>query len=102
MLVALFVYLISLFFFSPDADDKVCGGGRRRSGEDLSAHLLHNQQVPFRVCSHCKSPTRRHVRIFICVKTRQPILFIVTRLFSKISSEMSIFPTQTTKSVILR
>ena len=36
----------------PDADHQVCGGGWRCRGEDLPFDLLHNQQVPFRICPH--------------------------------------------------
>ena len=30
----------------------VCGRGRWCGGEDLSSHLIHHKQVPFRVCSY--------------------------------------------------
>lgn len=41
----IFIWLI-FFRFRINADDQVRGGGRRCGGKDVSAHLLHNQQIP--------------------------------------------------------
>ena len=35
-----------------DADYQVRGGGRRRRGQDLPAHLVHHQQIPVRIRPH--------------------------------------------------
>uniref|UniRef100_A0A8B9K5L6 Cell division cycle 42, like n=1 Tax=Astyanax mexicanus TaxID=7994 RepID=A0A8B9K5L6_ASTMX len=35
-----------------DADNKMCGGRGRSCWENLPPHLLHNQQIPLRICSH--------------------------------------------------
>ena len=32
-----------------NANNKMCGGRRRRRGQDLSAHFVHNKQIPERV-----------------------------------------------------
>lgn len=42
----------ALFRFPSDADYKMCGGGGRCGGKDLFIDLLHNQQVPFRICAY--------------------------------------------------
>ena len=55
------LHSVSPFLCNPDADHKVCGGGRWCRGEDLSADLLHHQQVPLRICAHGERKTK-HVK----------------------------------------
>lgn len=37
-----------------DADYKVCGGRGWSSRENMPPHLLHDQQIPLRICSNGK------------------------------------------------
>lgn len=48
-----------------DADYKMCGGGRRCSRKDLLTDLLHNQQVPFRICANSKEIMSLSLDVFL-------------------------------------
>ena len=55
VLVCLHPHDVSYFLFTTaDADYKMCSGRRRGCRKDLLTDLLHNQQVPLRICAYGK------------------------------------------------
>lgn len=83
---------VSYFLFvSVDADYKMCSSRRRGGGKDVLADLLHNQQVPLRICADgrkikccCKCDHLETLFSEIIYTTTNPFLASVFFVLSKV------------------
>lgn len=86
--VFLFDFDVSfLLFLSVDADYKVCSGRGRRCRKDLLTDLLHNQQVPLRICAHGERICRVILCVYIC-RLRASLFFKYLRDGKTMQSNM--------------